>query len=143
MADERADIVYQIFSDDVRLEIGNKLSLMGVFQEVFVQQLPVTLPKMAVLTQWRGAGEYTSEVRILAPDRKTLLASSPQTVFQIPEGGYANNVNFFLNLQLEQPGEYTIQTFLNALPFLEQKIVVGKVNMQQPQQGGAADETVN
>lgn len=142
MADERAAIVYQIFCDDVRLEIGNKLSLMGVFQEVFVQQLPVVLPKMAVLTQWRGVGEYTSEVRILAPDRKTLLANSPQTVFQIPEGGYANNVNFFLNLQLEQPGEYTVQTFLNASPFLEQKIVVGKVNMQQ-QQGGAADETVN
>ena len=36
-------LLFTIFCDDVRLEAGNKLSFMGVFQNIMVQQLPVTL----------------------------------------------------------------------------------------------------
>ena len=57
---------YTIFCDDVRLEVGNKLSLMGVFHQIAVHQFPVTVLKFAVVSQWCGRGRHLSEVRILA-----------------------------------------------------------------------------
>ena len=55
-------LAYTIFCDDVRLEVGNKLSLMGVFHQILVQHFPVTVMKFAVVTQWRGEGRHLSEV---------------------------------------------------------------------------------
>jgi hypothetical protein len=124
---ERAELVYQIMCDDVRLEIGNKLSLMGIFQEVYVQKLPVILPKIAIVTQWRGQGNYSSEVRILSPDRVVTIAGSPTTSFQIPHNGYANNITFFINIHFERPGDYIVQTYLNSNLFSERTITVGQV----------------
>ena len=124
---EKAELVYQIMCDDVRLEIGNKLSLMGIFQEVYVQKLPVILPKIAIVTQWRGQGNYSSEVRILSPDRVVTIAGSPTTAFQIPHNGYANNITFFINIHFERPGDYIVQTYLNSSLFTERVITVGQV----------------
>ena len=44
-------LAYTIFCDDVRLEVGNKLSLMGVFHQILVQHVPVTVMKFAVVTR--------------------------------------------------------------------------------------------
>jgi hypothetical protein len=39
-----------IYCDDVRQEVGGKLSLIGVYNDVmYVQQFPVTLPKLWVV----------------------------------------------------------------------------------------------
>ena len=54
--EQKLELVYTLFCDDVRLEVGNKLSYMGVFQNIVVPQLPVWLPKLAVVNHWRGDG---------------------------------------------------------------------------------------
>ena len=71
MSSETPDLnlAYTIFCDDVRLEAGNKLSFMGVFQNIMVQQLPVSLIKFAVVNHWKGQGTYLF-VQILTPDRQ-------------------------------------------------------------------------
>ena len=78
------ELLYTIFCDDVRLEVGNKLSFMGVFQNIMVQQLPVSLIKFAVVNHWRGEGSHLSEVRILSPDRQHPVVVSQPTSFEIP-----------------------------------------------------------
>jgi hypothetical protein len=41
---------YTIFCDDIRAEVGNKLSLMGCYDSVMlVSQFPITLPKLCFL----------------------------------------------------------------------------------------------
>ena len=70
---DKLELVYTLFCDDVRLEVGNKLSLMGVFQNIIVQQVPVSLIKFAVVNHWRGEGTHLSEVRILTPDRQRAI----------------------------------------------------------------------
>ncbi len=52
------ELLYTLFCDDVRLEAGNKLSFMGVFQNIMVQQLPVSLIKFAIVNHWKGEGTY-------------------------------------------------------------------------------------
>src|SRR5919107_1390356 len=87
-------LMYTILCDDVRLEVGNKLSLMGVFQNIAVPQLPVSLIKFAVVNHWQGEGSYLSEVRILTPDRKQPVVVSQPTRFEIAQGGFADNISF-------------------------------------------------
>ena len=47
-------LVYTLLCDDVRIEMGNKISLMGIFQNIMVEKLPVSLIKFAVINHWRG-----------------------------------------------------------------------------------------
>ena len=76
-------LLYTLFCDDVRLEAGNKLSFMGVFQNILVQQLPVSLIKFAVVSHWQGQGTYLSQVLILTPDRQHAVVASQPTPFEI------------------------------------------------------------
>jgi hypothetical protein len=42
--------VHSIFCDDIRQEVGNKLSYMGIYTgQMFVPALPLTLPKLCVV----------------------------------------------------------------------------------------------
>lgn len=44
-----ARLITAIFCDDIRSEVGNKLSFMGCYQsELVVQSAPVTLPKLCI-----------------------------------------------------------------------------------------------
>jgi ribosomal protein S16 len=115
---------YTILCDDVRLEVGNKLSLMGVFQNIAVEQLPVTLIKFAVVNHWQGEGAYLSEVRVLTPDRQQFVVASQPTSFEIEQGGFADNISFFVNVSFHAPGRYWVQTLVNSTLFQEHPLVV-------------------
>jgi len=126
------ELVYTLFCDDVRLEVGNKLSLMGVFQNIMVQQLPVSLIKFAVINHWRGEGTHLSEVRILTPDRQQPVVVSQPTPFEIAPGGFADNISFFVNVTFPVAGQYWVQTLINSTLFDEQPLVVADAQAAQP-----------
>ena len=118
------ELLYTLFCDDVRLEVGNKLSLMGVFQNIMVQQLPISLIKFAVVNHWRGDGSYLAEVRILTPDRKQPVVVSQPTRFEIAAGGFADNISFFVNVTFPAAGNYLVQTLIDSNLFDEQQLTV-------------------
>ncbi len=132
---KNSELIYQLLCEDVRLEVGNKLSFMGVFQDIYVDQLPVQLPRIAICNHWRGQGQYLSEVRILAPGKKAVVAASTPSPIEIPPGGYANNVNFFMGPTFTQEGEYTVQTLLDSNLFSETVFRVTIVNQQGTRNG--------
>jgi hypothetical protein len=120
-------LVYTLFCDDVRLEAGNKLSFMGVFQNIMVPQLPADLIKFAVVNHWQGQGRYLSEVRILTPDRQRYVVVSQPTSFEIAAGGFADNIHFFVNVQFPSSGQYLVQTLVNSNLFEEQVMTISDV----------------
>jgi hypothetical protein len=122
--DQKLELLYTLFCDDVRLEAGNKLSFMGVFQNILVQQVPVSLIKFAVVNHWRGEGTHLSEVRILTPDRLNHVVVSQPTSFQIAPGGFADNISFFVNVEFPTAGEYWVQTLVDSNLFDEQQLIV-------------------
>ena len=128
----KLELVYTLFCDDVRLEVGNKLSLMGVFQNIIVQQLPVSLIKFAVVNHWRGAGTHLSEVRILTPDRQQPVVVSQPTPFEIAPGGFADNISFFVSVTFPVAGQYWVQTLVNSTLFDEQPLIVADAQAAQP-----------
>jgi hypothetical protein len=122
---------YTIFCEDVRVEMSNHLSLMGVTHQVVVPQLPVTMIKLAVLNHWRGDGQYMTEVRILTPDRMQTVAMSQPSGLTVPPDGYADNVTVFVNTTFYQPGNHIVQTLINSSLFAERALPVMLVDQQQ------------
>ena len=127
----KLELVYTLLCDDVRLELGNKLSYMGVFQTIIVPQLPVWLPKLAVVNHWRGNGAHLSEVRILMPDRQQALVVSQPARFEINQGS-ADNISFFVNVTFPVAGEYWVQTLVDSNLFEERPLLVSDQQLIAP-----------
>lgn len=125
------ELNYTIFCEDVRVEASGSLSLMGVFHQIVVPQLPVGLIKFAVLNHWDGEGQYMTEVRILTPDKMKTIAVSQPSSFEIASQGYADNVTLFINTTFQQPGDYVVQTLINSSLFDEKTLPVFLANQQQ------------
>ena len=110
---KQAQLVYSITCDDVRIEMGNKLSLMGLFENIFFQGFPSALLKFAIVNHWVGNGNFETNVKILAPDRKEVVVSAPSK-FSIEVAGYADNVTFFTNVNFDRPGAHIVQIYLDG-----------------------------
>ncbi len=139
-SNKKLELLYTLYCDDVRLEAGNKLSFMGVFQNIMVQQLPISLIKFAVVNHWRGEGVHLSEVRILSPDRATPVVVSQPTRFEIAPGGFADNISFFVNVSFPVSGQYLVQTLIDSNLFDEQILTISDGREQGLQ---SASEAVN
>src|SRR5215213_7681201 len=137
---KKLQLLYTLFCDDVRLEAGNRLSFMGVFHTIVVQQLPVSFIKLAIVNHWQGQGSYLSEVRILTPDRQQPIVVSQPTRFEIASGGFADNVSFFVNVTFPTAGRYVVQTLIDSNLYEEQLLTVSDVT--EPELLGAS-EAVN
>ena len=134
---------YTVFCDDVRLEVGNKLSLMGVFHQILVQHFPVTVMKFAVVTQWRGNGRHLSEVRILTGDRQQPVVLAEPSPFEVSHGGVANNISFFFNVEFPAPGRYRVQTLIDSSLADEQELILLHVDHNGQPAPDASSEAVN
>ncbi len=124
MSELNLNLGYTIFCEDVRVEASQHLSLMGVFHQIVVPQLPITMIKFGVVTHWVGQGQYLSEVRILTPDKMQTVAVSQPTSFEIPPGGYSDNVTVFVNTAFPQAGDYVVQVLINSSLFAEKILPV-------------------
>lgn len=140
MTNENLQLVYTLLCDDVRLEMGNKISMMGVFQNIMVETLPVSLIKFAVVNHWRGAGVHQTEVRILSPDKNTTIVTSQPTQIELAQGGFSDNVSFFVNVVFQTPGTYWIQTLANTVLLEELPLIVTDAGAQTAEE---ISETVN
>src|SRR5512141_213417 len=114
MVNQNLKLIYTLLCDDVRIEMGNKISLMGIFQNIMVEKLPVSLIKFAVINHWMGEGNHQTEVRILSPDKVNLVVTSQPTAIELATGGFTDNVSFFVNVVFPTAGTYWVQTLADA-----------------------------
>lgn len=128
MKTENLNLAYTILCDDVRIEMGNKLSLMGVFQNILVERVPVSLIKFAIVQHWRGTGDHLTEIRILSPDKTQILVSSQPTQVAVSDGGFADNISFFVNAVFPAAGTYWVQTLVDANLFDEFPLTVSEMD---------------
>ncbi len=136
--------MYTLLCDDVRIEMGNKISLMGIFQNIMVEKLPVSLIKFAVINHWQGSGDHQTEVRILAPDKSNVVVSSQPTKIELAQGGFTDNVSFFVNVVFQTAGTYWIQTHANNVMIDEFPLIVtDQAGANAMQAAEEISETVN
>ena len=130
MSEPNLNLGYTIFCEDVRVEASQHLSLMGVFHQIVVPQVPITMIKFGVVTHWTGEGQYLSEVRILTADKMNTVAISQPSSFTIPVGGYSDNVTVFVNTNFLQAGDYIVQILINSTLFAEK--ILSVMTPEQP-----------
>lgn len=144
MNTEDLKLIYTLLCDDVRIEMGNKISLMGIFQNIMVEKLPVSLIKFAVINHWQGAGNHQTEVRILSPDKTNLVVTSQPTAIELAPGGFTDNVSFFVNVVFPTAGTYWVQTLADATILEEFPLIVtDSDNLSAHQLADEVSETVN
>jgi hypothetical protein len=144
MKGRQLKLSYTILCDDVRLEVGNKISIMGVFQNIMVERLPISLIKFAVINHWRGEGNYQTEVRILSPNRTEVVVTSQPTEIQLAQGGFTDNVSFFVNVVFSDPGNYWVQTLADSVLLDEfQLLVTDSQNLPETSLPEDISETIN
>jgi hypothetical protein len=144
MTVDNLQLIYTLLCDDVRIEMGNKISLMGIFQNIMVEKLPVSLIKFAVINHWQGAGNHQTEVRIMSPDKQNLVVTSQPTSIELAPGGYTDNVSFFVNVVFPQAGTYWVQTLANSMVLDELPLTVtDAANAAASQTAEVITETVN
>ena len=140
---ETLKLVYTLLCDDVRIEMGNKISLMGIFQNIMVERLPVSLIKFAVINHWRGEGNHQTEVRILSPDKSNLVVTSQPTAIDLAPGGFTDNVSFFVNVVFPSAGTYWVQTLADTVVLEEFPLIVTDSNNMPMQPAEEISETIN
>ena len=144
MKTETLNLIYTLLCDDVRLEMGNKISLMGVFQNIMVEKLPVSLIKFAVVNHWQGEGIHQTEVRIFSPDKNNLIVTSQPTQIELAAGGFTDNVSFFVNVMFSTAGTYWVQTLANSVLLEELPLIVTDAGtISGMQSAEEVSETVN
>jgi hypothetical protein len=111
----KGHLAYSLLCDDIRLEAGNKLSVMGIFQNIYLQTLPSTILKFALLNHWEGAGEHVTEIKIVSPDRTKLIGSTAPSNFSLTPGGFADNITIFTNVIFSEEGTHVIQIYLDHI----------------------------
>ena len=120
---------YTLLCDDIRFEIGNRLSLMGMFHSIGTAQLPLALIKLAVITYWHGQGAGSSEVRVVSPDRSEVIVVSNATPISLTAEAFTHNLVVFVNVVLPHEGTYWVQILLDSAVVDEVPFVVV---LQQP-----------
>ncbi|MBC7899741.1 MAG: hypothetical protein H7070_06770 [Saprospiraceae bacterium] len=144
MHNQSLQLVYTLLCDDVRIEMGNKISLMGIFQNIMVEKLPVSLIKFAVINHWMGEGNHQTEVRILSPDKLNLVVTSQPTDIDLAPGGFTDNVSFFVNVVFPSAGTYWVQTLADAELLEEFPLIVADAgNVEEMRLADEISETIN
>lgn len=143
MQNSTLDLIYTLLCDDVRIEMGNKISLMGIFQNIMVEKLPVSIVKFAVINHWKGEGNHSTEVRIMSPDKMNLVVTSQPTPIELAPGGFTDNVSFFMNVVFPTPGTYWVQTLADSSMVEEFPLIVTDAATANNLQPDAVSETIN
>lgn len=106
---------FTIVCDDIRQEMGGKISLMGLFENIYAAQFPAIHPRLAILNEWtEGKGEFGVRLQILAPDRKTVLRETASRM-KLNEAHHRHReISIHLNIEFKAPGTYWIESSLDG-----------------------------
>ncbi len=110
----RPTVSFTIICDDVRQEMGGKISLMGLFENIYATKFPAIHPRLAVVTEWsEGRGEFDLKMRLIGPDRKTVLRETSSKMKLNDVNFRHRDVSVHLNINFKEPGTYWIENLVD------------------------------
>jgi hypothetical protein len=105
---------YTIICDDVRQEAGGKISLMGLFENIYATSFPVLHPRLVMMSEWAdGRGDFSVTTKLLTPDRKTVLRETTSKISLRDKVSRHRDISVHLNIELKTPGTYWIEHYLD------------------------------
>jgi hypothetical protein len=124
-------LVHTILCDDVRQEMGGKFSLMGLFETISAVTFPAVHPRFAIMNEWSGGrGEFIAKIRVLAPDRKTVISESEAKLALFNETQHHRDISLRFNTTFPAPGTYWIEMLLDNVQVALVPLPVQQINQQ-------------
>ncbi len=110
------DLQSSLICDDVRQERNGKFMLIGLFDAIHAENLPLTFAKICLVTRWcSGQGTFTQRSRMIHPDQKTILAEGKDVQVQLPAiEAAATSVEVFVNIVFPAAGTYWVEILLES-----------------------------
>jgi len=108
------DLQSSLVCEDVRQEVNGNFILVGVIGYIRVPQVPVTALKLCVFNRWAaGFGQFTENVRLIAPDQTTVLRKS-QVKFALQDAAnHTTNVTVFPQVEFPGAGVYFVEVLVD------------------------------
>ena len=116
MARRKPKFEYAIICDDIRQEISNKLSFIGIYgKDIFVSKIPFTFPKLCFAILYKDIkAEDSFSVELIEPSGKpigeTINGSVPK---EIKGNIYFNMFAIFSPLTIRQEGSHKLVITFN------------------------------
>ena len=131
------DLQCSLLVEDVRPEASGNIILVGVLGVIRVPQVPIAAPKVCVVNRWcAGIGQFTEEVRLVAPDGQQVLRKS-SSKFALPDPTQtATLVSVFPGIEFPVAGVYHVEVFVDQVMKIRYPVPV--IVVQQPGQAAAA-----
>src|SRR5512137_209163 len=128
------DLQCSLMCEEVRQEATGNFFLIGVINFIRVPQLPVVAFKLTVFNRWTaGIGQFTENVRLIAPDQTTVLRKG-EVKFALQDANlHATNVTVFGQVEFKVAGTYYVEVLVDDVMKLRYPVPV--ILVQQPQPG--------
>ena len=110
------DLQASLLCEDVRQEVTGNFIIIGVIGVIRVPKLPITAARLCVFNRWTaGVGQFTEQVRLIAPDGNTALRQS-QIKFTLKEATHhAINVSMLTQVEFTASGVYYLEVLVDDL----------------------------
>lgn len=123
----KPNLDWAIVCDDVRSEVGEKISLMGLFDTIWTQAFPTFHPRLAVVASWGGGpGDFKSEILLASPTGEVIQPMGVAPI-KLVKGKSARHIAITLNVQFKTEGIHQVKVLLNnslyrSIPLPVQKL---------------------
>ncbi|EEF57313.1 DUF6941 family protein [Pedosphaera parvula] len=133
------DLQCSLLCEEIRQESNGNFFIIGVINYIRVPQVPVTAFKLSVFNRWTaGVGQFTENVRLVAPDQTTVLRKS-EMKFELKDAAlHSTNVTVFGQVEFKMPGNYFVEVLVDDVMKLRYSVPLIVVPQgQNPQAPGA------
>ena len=108
------DLQASLLCEEVRQEANGNFFIIGVVNFLRVPQLPIVAGRLCVFNRWTaGIGQFTENVRLIAPDQTTALRKG-EMKFELREpGSHSTNVMVFTQVEFKIAGIYFVEVLVD------------------------------
>jgi hypothetical protein len=126
---------YAIICDDIRQEIGNKLTFVGVYQDqIIVPAFPYTFPKLCFFIQYADIKEGDQfSLELNDPFNKTIGKAIDIIVPAGQKSAKMRIFGIFSPIRVEKEGQYNLGITVNGNQTKKNEIVVNIKEGPKPQ----------
>lgn len=107
-----------LFCEDIRQEVGGRVSLMGILgSKLYVQDFPLVFPKLCLFIEWGEVKEDLNlTLNIVPPDGVKMNSVHPSATIAAQHGVVSRSMIVLTNFAFPKAGDYVFEFVVNGKP---------------------------
>lgn len=128
------NVDFAVAADYALVDQHGKLSVLGIFQHIWVQQFPAIHPRLHLVTRIKGKrteiGDHQVQIRLVDDDGAEILGGNGQVTFAEPPAGVTEieaGAILVFDVPFPHPGLYRFEITLDGAQAAAVPITVSQV----------------